>query len=83
MEDFFAKTSSQEIISDFMDMGYTFVDIDVEWNDLPTYKTCVSNYNIKPEKIFQILQFWNRNKKIENCLTSDYLGSFFLLKIAL
>jgi hypothetical protein len=78
MEAFFAKTTSQEIISDFEEMGYTFVDIDFEWVEIPTYTTCVSVSHMQSETFLEKIQFWNRKKNNEICLTSDYLGSFFV-----
>ena len=77
MDKFFEETSPEEIVREFQNMGYEFVPSPVlEWNNLGSLQ--VNEYLCKPRKT----RFWQRSSNVSRKkLTSEFPGSFFLLKI--
>lgn len=78
MDKFFEETSPNQMVKEFEDWGYAFAESPVlPWNDLGALE--IYEYSCKPRKT----KFWQRSSHFPlKKLTSEYPGSFFLLKIA-
>jgi hypothetical protein len=82
MDKFFAEVSPEYLVKEFENMGYTFIDSDINWEPPQNYNLITSNCEQGDvgfiNRIFRSRKKMNPAKK----LTSEYPGSFFCLKLA-
>lgn len=78
MDKFLAETSPEELVADFEKMGYVFFDLN--------YKCQSNGYNLfiqEPTPHRNIFERLLKKSVLPKKMTSNFSGSFFLLKIAL
>lgn len=82
MQSFLSNVTAKELISDFEDLGYSFVDTNISWPSVTFFDT--DNYvSILSENKHWYRFIYKSTQKNLNKVTPDFPGSFFLLKIAI
>lgn len=80
MNKFFEETSAEELVSHFERMGYAFVDVKCVQNDYNNYKVIIHGPPMPRSFMDRLLL---RKAALPKNMTSNFSGSFFLLKIAI